>query len=894
MIAWTQGAREELERYFDRIRPSLAASGADPAEVTDDLRRHLEREAAAAGLRVVTADDLRRLLQRIGAPEPPPDSPSPPPATPATPAPGSANPKTPQATPPSVGWWFPGVILPLATLLIEWSTGMCAAEFFDPIPTLWHILLVGLVPAANALVLLRLDRTAPGSLRWLAWSNGIAIGVSLFYAIRYIPLLLPGVFGLIAMGIGLLPWAPMLAFITALSLRRHLQRRAGDLRCAAWPGFALALMALLIIDSRGWITRWALQQAAAEDAPSRQRGLRWLRAVGDEQVMLRDCYGRTPRAQSMDLVTWLLASQRPVWPEQARQIYYRVTGNPFNAVPAPPVRTARGRWSGLDDWTWDTDQGGERVGGRIKGLQLLSSRLDAVIEPGPALAYTEWTLEFKNDSARQREARAQIQLPPGGVVSRLTLWVNGEPREAAFSTRSAVRQAYQQIAIQQRRDPVLVTTCGPDRVLVQCFPIPAEGGTMRIRLGITSPLLLDSMTDALFQWPCFVERNFTVPPELRHTAWAESTSPIAAHGESPPPGAHPSPQNTVRALLSETDLASPSSLIRVPRPAGTASAWARNPRDPEHPVLHQTLLLKPATKPSRIALVIDGSAGMAPRREELAAWIHSLPPGLELAALVAGDAVVEMASPFATSDPDARSRLAAAIRDYDFHGGNDNLAGLVQGWHRAAEKPDALVLWIHAPQPVQLGSVDAIRQVFDRSSEGPMILACAVTQGPNRVFEQLERYPELQAVPRLGSLREDLDRLARAWTASSPSPTRHFTPGKAPDTAGSSNSVEGSLHLVRLWAAEEIGRLHRARHLNEAMALATRYQLVTPLSGAVVLETDAQYHQTGLTPADPDTVPSIPEPGTWALFLMGCAALWRMRRHTAPPRRCPDDGTLRT
>ena len=41
-----------------------------------------------------------------------------------------------------------------------------------------------------------------------------------------------------------------------------------------------------------------------------------------------------------------------------------------------------------------------------------------------------------------------------------------------------VRQAYQQVAIRQRRDPVLVNTCGPDRILMQCFPVTPNGGIM--------------------------------------------------------------------------------------------------------------------------------------------------------------------------------------------------------------------------------------------------------------------------------------------------------------------------------------------------------------------------------------------------------------------------------
>ena len=46
----------------------------------------------------------------------------------------------------------------------------------------------------------------------------------------------------------------------------------------------------------------------------------------------------------------------------------------------------------------------------------------------------------------------------------------------------------------------------------------------------------------------------------------------------------------------------------------------------------------------------------------------------------------------------------------------------------------------------------------------------------------------------------------------------------------------------------------------------------------VVLETDQQYASNGLTPADPQTVPSIPEPTTFALLLTAAVVLHLMRR----------------
>src|SRR6185295_4904839 len=216
-------------------------------------------------------------------------------------------------------------------------------------------------------------------------------------------------------------------------------------------------------------------------------------------------------AENLDLITWLFSHGRAVSDTDARDIYYRVTGNAFNTRPPPQIYTARGRWNVLEEeFTWDGDQGGDAVAGRVKGVSLVNSREDGLIDADAALAYVEWTLEFKNVSTLQREARAQILLPPGGVVSRLTLWINGEEREAAFGGRSQVREAYQSV-VTQRRDPVLVPTCGPDRVMLQCFPVPPDGGLMKARIGITAPLILTQSGEAALPWPCFLERNFTIP-----------------------------------------------------------------------------------------------------------------------------------------------------------------------------------------------------------------------------------------------------------------------------------------------------------------------------------------------------------------------------------------------
>jgi len=88
-----------------------------------------------------------------------------------------------------------------------------------------------------------------------------------------------------------------------------------------------------------------------------------------------------------------------------------------------------------------------------------------------------------------------------------------------------------------------------------------------------------------------------------------------------------------------------------------------------------------------------------------------------------------------------------------------------------------------------------------------------------------------------------------------------------------------SKHIARLWADAEIKRLTRNRAVEEGVKLAGDYQLVTPISGAVVLETQAQYDLAGLSPVDAATVPVVPEPSTWMLLTLGLLFVWwRCRR----------------
>src|SRR6266568_755667 len=68
MTPWTETAAKLWEDFCRRTRENLRGSGADTDEVVDDLRRHVEEEVRAAKLSIVTEEDLRRILSRVGEP----------------------------------------------------------------------------------------------------------------------------------------------------------------------------------------------------------------------------------------------------------------------------------------------------------------------------------------------------------------------------------------------------------------------------------------------------------------------------------------------------------------------------------------------------------------------------------------------------------------------------------------------------------------------------------------------------------------------------------------------------------------------------------------------------------------------------------------------------------
>jgi hypothetical protein len=767
-----------------------------------------------------------------------------------------------------------GVILPLLTLGVELETGMCASEFFDPIPTIGHIALVLAVPLINLLTLILLQmQLSTQTLGRLRFANSFAFGISIFYALLFLPLTPLAVIALVY-GIGILPLSPLLSCLITLLLRRRIRRTADEAgmatRSHARFGLALGLGVLLLAELPSATSTIGLRLASSESAADQATGLMILRTIGSNDALLRACYQQRRRYDISGIVASLIAPGNTSI-EEARSIYYRINGKAFNSAP-PPSMAVRALRS--EEFDVDADQGSEQVGSFVRGLGLSSSRIDAAIDADAALSYTEWTMIFGNRSDRQHEARMLVALPPGAVISRVTLWINGEEREAAFGGRAETRAAYSGV-VQQRRDPVLVSTVGVGRVLVQCFPVPARGeGTMKIRIGITAPLVPGAGMTGRYIAPSLLERNFKLP-EKGNEIWLESKGRFGAAPDGLRTERTPEGSWRIRGTIGTAEEAMIIPAVTVER-SGARPVLYSTDRSDSTKIIRQTITHSAPPIPRSLTIVVDASAGMEDAIPMVAKALEGLPEGLDINIIAAEEeATVLMAG---KGSPEIYEYAADLVEDIDAAGGRDNLPALERAWDRATTTDNGAILWIHAAQPVELRSVDELLHRYHRSARTPEIYELQIGGGRDRILESLDRIDKVHALERSGDPAVDIER-AFAWFKAGATGWRIERERIERKDAGSGGNIEtGPDHIARLWAADRVRSLARSAP-ETATEIAVRYQLVTPVTGAVVLETEEQYQSAGLTPVSPGSVPTVPEPETWAMMIVAALMLgWTLVR----------------
>ena len=799
-----------------------------------------------------------------------------------------------------------GILLPTITILVEALLHMCAEAWFDPLPTVGHVFALATVPLAGAFAIWALRRRDGAHIDSIVFAQAFAVAVSGVYALIFAPMTPIAVLAIAFVGLGLLPLAPVLSLMTGLYALARLRRLRAALgrpaRRLAWGGVAAGIATLVALSAPALLTRVLLVRAASDNPAVSRSGVAWLRRIGQRDLLLRAAAGQWHG--ELDVVGAVMDVLAPIPRDKTREIYFRVTGRPVEDEAIPRLG---GNPLNRPDRRWDVKQGGDEVGVvALPGLSLQTSRFDGSIAADAGYAYVEWTFELRNDAPMQREARAELALPPGGVVSRVTLWIDGVEHEAAFAARDVTRRAYERV-VRARRDPILVTTSAPDRVLVQCFPVQPNGGVMKARIGITAPLQLTGSGADTLGMPYITQRNFDVPAGVAHAVWIASARPFVPPAPPLVREQHVDGEE-VRGKIPEPAIPAPFAAVTVQRPPTMAMAWtfAHGPGDPvasvsSDPIIWQEVV-RPVDEqpPLRLVVALDGSEAMRSAGPVLAEVLKTVPRGLPVAVEIAGDEVVDLLGGVVPAGDRATdpATLAARLRAVDFAGGTDSLPALAAAWDLAAASPRGAVLWIHGPQSLLVAPPDDLRQRMERRKNAPTVYSYAAIGGENRLLSALADVRNFKAVPRYLPGHADLERFLNDLTGRS---RERVIAVRTRTSSGGDGGVPGvwaSDHLARLWAFQRIDDLLHPEsgappsqaEQKEALALATHYHLVTAVSGAVVLDSQAATDAVTGGDSAPSAVPTVPEPETWALLaLVALLLVYAVRAR----RRLPAAGTLR-
>jgi hypothetical protein len=259
--------------------------------------------------------------------------------------------------------------------------------------------------------------------------------------------------------------------------------------------------------------------------------------------------------------------------------------------------------------------------------------------------------------------------------------------------------------------------------------------------------------------------------------------------------------------------------------------------------------------------------------------LGAIPDGVRVGMVIASEPLQQVA--LAPWSEQQKQAVMSALRATPFVGGQDNAPALAAALEKVESEPNATLLWVHGPQPVRFHDGTArLEQALARLSRLPAVVLYNAEPGPNELLSDAPWVWNARSLPQTGSRRADLS----AFFAEVTGRTQTYDIQRT-QRDPAADSAKGSDHIARLWANQQVLAALRANPAGNraaAVALAARYRLVTPVSGAVVLETQQQYDANRLTPVSQATVPTVPEPHEWALILIACVALgwfaWRNRQ----------------
>lgn len=475
---------------------------------------------------------------------------------------------------------------------------------------------------------------------------------------------------------------------------------------------------------------------------------------------------------------------------------------------------------------------------KVVGLTLADSKISGHVDANALTSVTYWTMVFGNNSDAPQEAQAKIALPPNAAISRVTLWVNGKPQEAAFNSTWRVEQAYQWIT-ERHRDPLLITETANGIVNLQAFPVP-KFGEMKIRIGITSGLDAKSKRDFSFAAPRIISSNFGID-EAKTFVKLESNAPISSNAEDGQSVSRSGKLIYTGQILPGGGRSYQFVAHRVTDFAGYSARATHSKED----MIISERLVKSADDVSKLAIVIDGSKAVKANRDDIKRALENIPKNINAKVFFADH----------RDDVEASSIDQAINRldTLDYSGGVDDTKSLIAARKHIGRNAHAAIVWIHGPQPIVFPQdQSSLRQLMMSGEHRLKIYDFQLdADQSNEVKSYLAKLdhsasPDFRSIEQGGSVEEDLTSFFKSSSANNSEYT--VVREKIANKHSSSTSYDFPIasRLSTVWAANEARRCAELGQMETAVLLGTAYRVVTPATGAVVMELQSDYEYQDL------------------------------------------------
>lgn len=720
----------------------------------------------------------------------------------------------------SLGFFVPATLITVSGVIC--FERIMRMTFKHPVETLIEAAFVSMIPFANYYAWKAIRRDEFRHPLRLGLMNGAAIATSFAAAIVIMASLCFG----FPIGFAVLGLAAAAACACSIYLAIKL-RDAGITRQSksnrvlfSLVGVGLSLLGLVACETKGTIVRVSESMAMSDDAPTRDRGLDLLRHLDCEQDLRMQCADE--RTSGIPGLFWRIG------PERERQLYFAVTGKPYGNSLTESV------YSMSDEYLSK-----HVVGQPVKGLNLLRSAMTGYINTETLTSTVNWTFVFKNGTFENQEARAEIAVPPGAVISDLKLWAEGEPHRAFFGATDRLQGATYGGTVGNWvnfgvSDPAMITDLGRGRVLLKVAPVAAQK-ELKVQVTLTERLkpLPTKLAEASLTLPKFIDTNFALSGQhtMRLHAPQSSEMSVDVKGKVDTETAADG-GDLLLASLKEEDLNGSPIAVKVKRQNFMGPYFIEDTISPMGGFIKETVREVATTAPEHLVVVVDNSQSMKENVDEVIAALQRIPQN------VADKTTFVIPSQGDQSEPVSLQDGLRKLKTQKFDGGQDNLQAVIKAAEAAGETKHGAVLWIHGPQPNFNEEMYIMNPYIERPAFYELALDDRFTD-TNEFFKNHREIGPFVPVTRGASIAEDLSLFVSKWKQGGKEFVVELVrstdkPNCKPVTK------EQAAELIKLCARDEAYAMLRQSNGAGAAELASACRLVTPVTGAFVLGQELQ------------------------------------------------------